>query len=88
MAFRYKGNTAAAVREEDVLAEVTVGGMTVKAVKCSSTNRSTGEDMHFVQIVGCGKPTRFGAQKFCAIMELSDAIAEHFRSVGQIEDDE
>lgn len=80
MGFTFKGGSSGS--SDQVIAICNVGGREVKAI--AKSFQSGGSEMQVISIEGVGKPTMFGAQKFCAIVEMQEAIAAHFKSLGQI----
>jgi len=85
MGFQFKGGSSSRSSGR-VIASCNIGSRSVQAVADSFQSSPPGSEMmHVVRVEGLGKPTIFGAQKFCALMEMQNAIAEYFRSLGQIE---
>jgi hypothetical protein len=62
-----------------------IGAKEVTAV-ADSFGGDDGKQMQVIRIEGIGKPTIFGCMKFCAIVEMAEAIGAHFKSLGQIEE--
>lgn len=67
-----------------VIAKCMVGNKEVSAIADSFSGHN-GNQLQVIRIEGIGKPTIFGAMKFCAIVEMAEAIGAHFQSLGQIE---